>query len=82
MSAPLRDLGHTSPGATPDALSRLRRLVELQRKTEAAIIAEEDFLVGTIGVSFKATARIRGVAEWWVAREYRKRHEPPQEQPG
>lgn len=82
MSAPLRDRGpsgHTSPGATPDALSRLRRLAELQRKTEEEIFAEEDRLIGR-GISFRAVARARGLAEWLVAMEFHRRHEPRQAQ--
>ncbi len=60
---------------TGDVLGRLKRLVDLQAKVTAAIAAEEDFLYGTAGISFRAISRIRGLPEWWVAREYRQRHQ-------
>jgi len=59
---------------TDDMLGRLKRLVDLQTKITAAIAEEEDFLHGRLGISLKATSRVRGLPEWWVAREYRQRH--------
>ena len=56
-------------------LGRLKRLVNLQTKITAAIAEEEDFLYGRLGISFKAISRIRGLPEWWVAREHRQRHQ-------
>ena len=56
-------------------LGRLKRLADLQAKITAAIAEEEDFLHGHLGISFKAISRIRGLPEWWVAREYRQRHQ-------
>jgi hypothetical protein len=50
-------------------------LADLQAKITAAIAGEEDFLRGRLGISFKAISRIRGLPEWWVAREYRRRHQ-------
>jgi hypothetical protein len=41
----------------------------------AAIAEEEDFLHGSMGISFRAIGRVRGIPEWWVAREYGQRHE-------
>jgi hypothetical protein len=55
-------------------LGRLKRLVELQAKVTAAIAEEEDFLHGSMGISFRAIGRVPGMPEWWVAREYRQRH--------
>ncbi|HUL27233.1 MAG TPA: hypothetical protein VLW44_15870 [Streptosporangiaceae bacterium] len=60
---------------TGDVLGRLKRLVDLQDKVADAIAAEEDFLHGRMGVSFRAIGRIRRIAEWWVAREYHLRHQ-------
>jgi hypothetical protein len=60
---------------TGDMLGRLKRLVELQAKVTAAIAEEEDFLHGSMGISFRAIGRVRGMPEWWVAREYRQRHQ-------
>jgi hypothetical protein len=56
-------------------LGRLERLVDLHAKVTAAIADEEDFLYGTVGISFRAISRVRGIPEWWVAREYRQRHQ-------
>ena len=60
---------------TGDMLGRLKRLVDLHAKVTAAIADEEDFLYGTVGISFRAISRVRGIPEWWVAREYRQRHQ-------
>ena len=60
---------------TGDVLGRLKRLVDLQAKVTAAIADEEDFLYGTVEISFRAIGRIRGIPEWWVAREHRQRHQ-------
>jgi hypothetical protein len=60
---------------TGDMLGRLKRLVDLQTKITVAIAEEEDFLHGRLGISFKAISRVRGLPEWWVAREYRQRHQ-------
>jgi hypothetical protein len=60
---------------TGDMLGRLKRLVELQAKVAATIAEEEDFLHGSMGISFRAIGRTRGMPEWWVAREYRQRHQ-------
>jgi hypothetical protein len=49
--------------------------VDLQAKVAAAIAEEEDFLNDRMGISFRAIGRIRRIPEWWVAREYRQRHE-------
>jgi len=78
MSSSLR--GRPAPASavraeTGDVLGRLKRLVDLQAKVTAAIADEEDFLHGTVGISFRAISRIRGLPEWWVAREYRHRHQ-------
>jgi hypothetical protein len=78
MSSPLR--GRPVPASvvraeSGDVLSRLKRLVDLQAKITAAIAEEEDFLYGTVGISFRAISRIRRIPEWWVAREYRQRHQ-------
>jgi len=78
MTSPLR--GRPAPASavraeSGDTLGRLRRLVELQAKVAAAIAEEEDFLHGRVGISFRAIGRVRGIPEWWVAREYRQRHE-------
>jgi hypothetical protein len=56
-------------------LGRLKRLVELQAKVTAAIAEEEDFLHGSMGISFRAIGRVCGTPEWWVTREYRQRHQ-------
>ena len=56
-------------------LGGLKRLVELQAKVTAAIAEEEDFLYGSMGISFRAIGRVCGIPEWWVAREYRQRHQ-------
>jgi hypothetical protein len=56
-------------------LGRLKRLVDLQTKITVAIAEEEDFLHGRLGISFKAISRIRGLPEWWVAREHSQRHQ-------
>jgi hypothetical protein len=60
---------------TGDLLGRLKRLVDLQAKVTAAVAEEEDFLYGKLKISFKAISRVRGLPEWWVAREYRQRHQ-------
>ena len=60
---------------TGDVLGRLKRLVDLQAKVTAAIADEEDFLYGTVEISFRAIGRIRGIPEWWVAGEHRQRHQ-------
>jgi hypothetical protein len=44
---------------TGDMLARLKRLVELQAKVTAAIAEEEDFLHGSMGISFRAIGRAR-----------------------
>ena len=77
MTSPLR--GRPVPASavraeTGDTLGRLRRLVELQAKVAAAVAEEEDFLHDRVGISFRAIGRVRGIPEWWVAREYRQRH--------
>jgi hypothetical protein len=78
MSSSLR--GRPAPASavraeSGDVLGRLKRLVDLQAKVTSAIAEEEDFLYGTVGISFRAISRIRGLPEWWVAREYRQRHQ-------
>ena len=49
--------------------------VDLQAKATAAIAEEEDFLHGSMGISFWAIGRVRGIPEWWVAPESRQRHQ-------
>jgi hypothetical protein len=44
---------------TGDMLGRLKRLVELQAKVAATMAEEEDFLHGSMGVSFRAIGRTR-----------------------
>jgi hypothetical protein len=63
-------------------LGRLKRLVDLRAKITATIAEEEDFLPGRLGISFKAISRIRGLPEWWVAREYRQRHQEKEQVSG
>lgn len=78
MSSSLRGgagSGQRSAADTGDLLGRLKRLVELQAKVTATIAEEEDFLHGSMGISFRAIGRVRGTPEWWVAREYRQRHQ-------
>jgi len=77
MSSSLRGLPVPASAVRGDGdmLGRLKRLVDLHAKVTAAIADEEDFLYGTVGISFRAISRIRGIPEWWVAREYRQRHQ-------
>jgi hypothetical protein len=63
-------------------LGRLKPLADLQAKITAAIAEEEDFLHGRLGISFKAISRIRGLPEWWVAREYRQRNQEKEQVSG
>jgi hypothetical protein len=56
-------------------LGRLKRLIELQANVAVAIAEEEDFLHDGMGISFQAIGRARRMPEWWVAREYRQRHQ-------
>ena len=56
-------------------LGSLKRLVDLQTKITTAIAEEEDFLHGRLGISLQGISRVRGLPEWWVAREYRQRRQ-------
>jgi hypothetical protein len=56
-------------------LGRLKRPGGPETKITTAIAEEEDFLHGRLGVSLRAISRVRGLSEWWVAREYRQRHQ-------
>jgi hypothetical protein len=48
---------------TGDIWGRLMRLVELQVKVTAAIAGEEAFLHVSMGISFRAIGRVRGIPE-------------------
>jgi hypothetical protein len=76
ISLPGRPLPASAARAeTGDMLGRLKRLVDLQTKITTAIAEEEDFLHGRLGISFRAISRVRGLPEWWLAHEYRQRHQ-------
>jgi hypothetical protein len=64
-----------SSGYIEHRLAKLTGLVELHTKITAAIAAEEDYLHGRLGISFRVIARIRQQPEWWIAREYHQRHD-------